>query len=467
MNNLLPGSSIDDRIAILTGHLLFWALLILSAMYCRERVIHADSAYYLFNILYDGQPYIAHNRWISIFSQWVPLLLRESGASLPTIVTAYSVALMGFNYLVFLILVYLIRHPWAGLALALSIVVANRYKFYTGISEIFSSISLVALLLGWLTRPAWIDRQWPPQALLAITVAVTGSLYLGHPFLFVPAMVLWGAVLILRDKWKDWQHWLVLLIMLLVAVFKYLAISENAYEANRLGSVAEALKFLTQFQEYYVWEVAQMYLSEEYYLPLLLFIAALAGLIRQNKWFGAIFLGAGWFLAFVLVLVLHTYLKGPYYNLLDGYLGIIGMIWAFAIVWWLKEVRSRLKWLAVSGLLIFSVVRIVDKSSFFTERRHQLEAQLAAQKGPKVLKSIYAFPWNKYWNPWAIPFETLLLSAWENPSAAKTVYYGDAAKLLDRLSLPDLFLADRHQYKPSRFPKHLFMLEETLYLRDE
>ena len=58
---------------------------------------------------------------------------------------------------------------------------------------------------------------------------------------------------------------------------------------------------------------------------------------------GQYFWGLVGSVAFVLVLVLHTYLKGPYYNLLDGYLGIIGMIWAFAIVWWLEKVKSRLQ----------------------------------------------------------------------------------------------------------------------------
>ena len=437
------------------------------AVFSRERILHADSAYYLFNILYDGYPYIAHNRWISLLSQWLPLLLRESGASLPVIVTAYSVVLMGVNYLVFLLLVYLFRHPWAGLALAISIVIANRYKFYTGISEIFSSISLVALLAGWLTRPVVIDRRWPQHKLLLVTILISGSLYLGHPFLLVPAALLWGGVLLIWDKWRDWQHWLVLGIILLIGVFKYFGISNNVYEANRLHSVGEALDFLANFKEYYVWEVAKMYLLEEYSIPLLLFGTSLGWFIYQKQSIGAIFLAAGWFLAFVLVLVLHTYLKGPYYNLLDGYLGIIGMIWAFSIVWWLQNAKGHLKWLIIGVLLVFSVSRILDKASFFVERRLKLEHQMAVQEGPKVLKSIYAFPWNEYWNPWAIPFECLLLSAWKNPSAAKTVYYGDAGQLKEKLPMTDLFLADRHQYKPSRFPRHLFVLEDTLYLRDE
>ena len=178
-------------------------------MYCRERVIHADSAYYLFNILYDGQPYIATIVGFPSFHNGCRLLLRESGASLPTLSLLLTpLALMGVQLPGISDPGHssLIRHPWAGLALALSMVIANRYKFYTGISEIFSSISLVALLMGWLTRPA-LDR---PAVVAAVSLLVTTTIGDRCVFTWDIRFYLYRQwfcgerSLILRDKWKDW-----------------------------------------------------------------------------------------------------------------------------------------------------------------------------------------------------------------------------------------------------------------------
>ncbi len=460
---MIYSDEINRKAAIWLGHLVFGTLLVMAAFYCRERIIHADSAFYLFNVLYDDGFFIAHNRGITYFSQWVPLLLYRAGANLPTIVMGYSLALMAVNYLFFLLIVYRLKNPAAGLVLALSMVIANRYKFYTGISEIFVSISLISLVVAWWTRPKALILQATARNNLLGGIGVIGLSYLGHPFLFIPLIIVWAALLFTERKWRDGQHWLAFMLILIVAYFRYQAISGNYYESNRLESIGEGIQFLTKFRDYYVWEVAKMYLREEYLMPLVLFLVTLIGMMRQKKILGAIFLLVSWFLAFVLVLVLHAYLNGPYYNLLDGYFGILGIVWALPIVNWLMKKASVLKMGVMGLLIVFSIIRIQDKAAFFTERRQHLESELASQEQQKVLKSIYHFDWNTYWNPWAIPFESLLLSAMQHPEGAKTVYYGDAGQLQDRLNRKDLFLADRHQYLPSRFPKHLFVLPPELY----
>src|SRR6476620_3064741 len=88
-------------------HIFFVAMTIFALVYAHER-FQADGAYYLFKVVNFGHFQIEHQRFILIFSQWLPLLGAKMGASLHTIILLNSVSNIIFFYVIFWYCVYVL-----------------------------------------------------------------------------------------------------------------------------------------------------------------------------------------------------------------------------------------------------------------------------------------------------------------------------------------------------------------------
>ncbi|MCP4021048.1 MAG: hypothetical protein GY729_04335 [Desulfobacteraceae bacterium] len=177
-----------DRTLQIIGHVFFLILLLMGAVFFRERLLNFDSAFYSFSMLYYDDFYIAHDRYISYATQWIPLLALKLGCSLKTFLVLYSISLILLHYVIYNILVYGFKNTAAGIFLALSLVLAMRYKFYAGIAEVTASIGLLALFIGWVTKekdqfPSL--KKWQDSL---IALLLIGILTTGHPAIAMPLL---------------------------------------------------------------------------------------------------------------------------------------------------------------------------------------------------------------------------------------------------------------------------------------
>ncbi len=464
-----------DRTLQIIGHVFFLILLLLGAVFFRERLLNFDSAFYSFSMLYYDDFYIAHDRYISYATQWIPLLALKLGCSLKTFLVLYSISLILLHYVIYNILVYGFKNTAAGIFLALSLVLAMRYKFYAGIAEVTASIGLLALFIGWVTKekdqfPSL--KKWQDSL---IALLLIGILTTGHPAIAMPLFIFFGFDVIYRKRWKDLYNWGIIALATIIYYLKFAGISQKGgYESDRMSRLEKTWEILANLQDYYVWHVVKMYFETQYTFPFIIFIGVVGVLFWKRKWLSGIYIIIA-FLGFMSVIYsTYSYLGAPIFNMIDGYLAMLGIIWALPM-YYLFLRKPQIKWLnqlIVVSLLVFSVHRIYLLSDFFQKRLTYLETIFdnhANENERKLLSHMKDFDWELLWYPWSTPFETILLTSLDDSDNAGSLYYrqySESKKFDERLNSENLFLGAHFgpfQFEAKNIPSQLILLKKGRY----
>ena len=110
--------------------------------------------------------------------------------------------------------------------------------------------------------------------------------------------------------------------------------------------------------------------------------------------------------------------------MIDGYLGMLGMIWGFAIYLYINEFPSKsLHVYILAALLVYSIARTWEKK-YILERRLEGYVEIFEMypDSPKLFGLLKLHDWNQFWYPYEIPVETLMLTSLEGPENSKTLF---------------------------------------------
>src|SRR5437016_6070161 len=109
-----PGKKkIAWQTAIMHG---LFAVLFIMAFYLYKERLFLDCGYYIFYAINDQFFQVDHHRFVLAISQLLPLAEVYAGAGLKTVLITYSISHVLFYYLLFLIVVYRLKDPAAGIA---------------------------------------------------------------------------------------------------------------------------------------------------------------------------------------------------------------------------------------------------------------------------------------------------------------------------------------------------------------
>ncbi len=454
---------------LVAGHLFFFIIAIYSLVYYQERMLHFDTANYVFNLIYSGDFYFRSGREITVVTQLLPLLALKTGASLKTILQLYSLSFILLYYLIFNIIVYGFKNTTAGIFLILALFLTLRYKFYAPVGEVVIGISAAGLLAGWLTKdrqhfswlPAWAD--WLIGCLILILISIT------HPFVFLSTFIILGFVLIFFHRWKDLSFWGIVLFAIGGLVLEYFQISQDGYESDRANPLFNAVDILSGFTELYVWERLLWFFDTEYALPFGVFLLALILMAWHKKWLSAAFLLLSFLALIAILLVTYAYLNTEVYLMIDGYLTHIGLVLALPLSFFLLRSKRPVWVFMACVLMIFSLDRICNKRKFYQQRQAYLMEIIeknTTEDERKLLAHMKDFNWEKMWMPWAVAIETLMMSSLDSPDQAATIYIHWWNKKSFYLKDPDLFLGVHYaplSFEPEEFPSELFDLKTGTY----
>ncbi|MCB0634528.1 MAG: hypothetical protein R2824_03475 [Saprospiraceae bacterium] len=438
-------STHQHRLLLWGGHIFFLLLFLLSLVYYQERLLSLDAANYAFHLVLGQDFYTGQGRVITYLTQILPLLSVKSGWSLKAVLMIYSASFILYYYLVYVLITHLFRNPQAGIFLALSLCLSMRYKFYGPVGEVVLSIGLLALLIGWITRPSDRFGKLPVWADLGIGMALASLLFTGHPFIAVSTAIFFGFELIHRDRWKEWPFWVLSIYTGLILFLKMKFDASNEYTQMRLNRLSDVQEVITNLPDLYITDRLLWFFETEYAFPFTIFLLSLVWIwIRGKKWLSLYLFAAFWGLT-GLILLMHNYLSGPIYIMLDGYLSHLGVLWALPIAFCCLPERRWWMLVLVGVLLLFGLDRIRNKHRFFRERIEYLQAIMdknAAGDQRKLLAHMDQFDWNKLWMPWAVGFETLLISSLDGPEGSTTIYFQQPHENWDeQLDDPNFFLS--------------------------
>ncbi|MEM8528064.1 MAG: hypothetical protein AAGG68_25705 [Bacteroidota bacterium] len=448
------------------GHAFFGILILWSIIFYKERMLHFDSAYYTFNLLYHQDFYIAHGRTISYASQWMPLLAMKLGCSLKVILIVYSMSFMLLFYGIYNLIVYGFKNVEGGIFLALAVSLTVRYKFYAGISEVFFSLTLAALLIGWLTKNRDQFYRLTSWQNLLIGMLLVLVLTTGHPIIILPVLSFFAFDICYNKRWKDWYNWG--LIGFAVSIFYYrfskIQGDTGSYESNRFNNAFANLEEFSGLFELRVWEIIQWYFETQYTFPVIICAICIIILIARKKILSSLVILLSVVALLAMILVTYSYLSGRIYAMIDGYIGLIGVVLSMPIFYViLKSKQHFLSVLIITFLLAFNLHRIYGKRDFFQKRQSYIEEIIEKNtqlNQRKLVLRMQDFIWDQFWYPWALPYETLLYSSIKHPENAATIYMAEWNEGEDKWGkLQEVLPGDGRKIK--NLPTKYFKLDEN------
>ena len=428
-------------------------------------MLHFDSAYYTFNLLYNQDFYIAHGRTISYASQWMPLLAMKLGFSLKTVLVVYSMSFMLLFYGIYNLIVYGFRNIEGGIFLALAVSLTVRYKFYAGISEVFFSLALAALLIGWLTKNRDQFHRLTAWQNLLIGILLVLVLTTGHPIIILPVLSFFAFDVCYNRRWKDLYNWGLIAFAVGVFYYRFSSIQGNtgSYESNRFNNAFANLEEFNGLFELRVWEIIQWYFETQYAFPIVICAVCLLILIARKKILSSLVILLSVLALLAMIMVTYSYLNGKIYAMIDGYIGLIGVVLAIPIFYvLLKSKQHLISVVVITLLLAFNLHRIYGTREFFQKRQSYIEEMIEQNVQPnqrKLVLRMQDFIWDQFWYPWAMPYETLLYSSIKHPENAASIYMAEWNEGEEKWEkLKEVLPGDGR--KIQNLPKKYFQLDE-------
>ena len=406
-------------------HVFFVYYIILSIVYCKERVIYLDTANYLFNIIQSGLPNIS-GRPVALLTQILPLILLKFEFPLKAIILSYSLNFSLLFYSVFLLCTYILKNTAAGLIILLSLCLCVRDTFYYPVTEIFQGVIYSALFYAWLFSDFY-NKLYQTQKYLSIIITILIILlcYYTHPVCFFLIVFILGYKII---EQKDRKLSLSLIALSLVLfVGKALLTSETAGGGREYKQLLNLMHniplffqlFPIKFLINHSWQYSTIYLLAD----IMILLSLLHYFITKN------YLKSLWILMSILVFLLvngTVYAKGESGIILEKSLIPCGF---FAYLSFIHDVFFKIKfnkYLLIIFILCILLLRFRDISKTakthllrsnellsFCEKSQQLNTQkLIIHSSEKSRKYIHI--------TWAMPYETLLISSLSNPEEAIT-----------------------------------------------
>ncbi|HMQ48657.1 MAG TPA: hypothetical protein PKA00_14510 [Saprospiraceae bacterium] len=451
------------------GYATMLGLVLLSALFYKERAVFVDVAFQTFLMINEGTVQVMVNRFGAALVQLLPLLAIKLEAPLALVSFCYSISFTLLYLLVYHLIVRYFKNDYLGWTLIFLYTLMIFDGFYWPPSELQQGLAVLLLFWAFLLRYPQLDRAW----VWAIVVPAQIALAYYHPLVFIPFFFLWAffALHFQQQLWHK-RYWLLAVLMVLVLAFKS-KFSPNWYDAAKYASFLENLE--SYFPNYLALPANVKFLencgSVWYFFPLLLFVNTMVYL-RRRAWLKT---GLMWAACLGFLFLVHIgspnasyrfYFEITYMPLMV----FVGAPFMFDVAHKLLPEKQLIGLFAVAMLWRLAVIALNHQP--FTARLHWLEANAkkgAAQENTnRLLWSYYDVPMDTLLMTWGIPYESLLLTAMAHPDSAKTIYVApDFQRYEQELHTDTVFLSDFKAYPSNSLNSRYYRLPNAPYRKIE
>ena len=444
---MTSSTSSNLRFYGLLGHVFFVAYFLFCYALAHERFLSFDAAFYTFELLNNEDFSYNNARYICYFTQCLAVLSVKMGMSLSIVITAYSITFALWYYLMFLFVKYVLKNAEGIILLICTLCLATRYKHYAGHTEVVVAGMVAMLLFIWVTsgkeklqgRATW--KYWSGMLLLC------ALLFIIHPVIVVPLIAILVLDMVDNGAWRSVQKWGSVALVVLTFVIRFLTI--NTYETKRVSSIGKFSEVLLQPEKYpHVYEIMGMYFGKEYVVLSMAFVVSIFFLMYRKKRLLAIgYVGAVAGLI-VMVILSHAYLSTQVYIMIDGYLGMLGMVVGLCLVHaWRGYIHHAWFRLCFIILVLISCFQIYQKHTFFESRTAAIRQTFDKNPDHKKLFVVDdEFSWKTMWYPYALPVESLMITCMEGTAHCKALVVEPKRVLKDASTTihDTIHMMDRH-----------------------
>jgi len=407
------------RAALVLSHLLFAGLLVLAWKHALARMVHVDSAWQFFQWVQRDAITVEAHRCTALLPQLLVKAGNAFGLSLGALVVLASVAHVLVGYGVFLACAHLLKAPRAAVACALATVLCTRLAFYGPVLEANLLTAYPFLLFALVERHAgpWSARQRVlGLGLLALSL-------LAHPV----GWTVMAAALAFLFAWSPAQRrelrWLIA-ACLVWGVVARVVLPPTAYEAGLYASLARAAVEGGSGSAWASWRflVEHSGAATAHFVPMwAVMLALVTALVRGRRWWVLAVLAGGW-CAYLLV-NLATYAGGEHALMMEKNFVPLATLVALPAVTVAWGTTGLMRWAGVLALamLLFVKFRDIAFAGRPAEQRVlALRALMAGNAADRLLVEHDVLDSVGIAVHWALPFETLLITALDGPEHART-----------------------------------------------
>ncbi len=282
------------------------ALLVISILFFKERMLYIDAPHMLFRIINDGHMHIEEHRYGSFISQFFPWLGVRLHLPLKGLMIFYSTGFYLFYLAVGLLLVYKYMDYGLAVLLGLYFTVFVTDTYYWPNNEVHQGITWLVLAFAVCRSTAMRKQNLWIQLLL-----FTGFFFLAiwtHPLVMLAAVYLWFFYVANGQVSSFSKHQVVLFscILVLLSVLKFCQGLHHNYDGSKIeiltGFDIHRLKNIFTSPQFHFFINGCIF---HYQIFTALFIAGLVGLLINKKYI--LFAWTVVFVAGYLFLMCATY----------------------------------------------------------------------------------------------------------------------------------------------------------------
>lgn len=448
-------SKYRNKIADLPAIFMFLIWFALSVYFAQSRWLFADSAYTFFRIL-DGQSLI-YDRYSNLIQLWPARLLAYAGLPANTVLHTLNLTLPVLFVLAWL---YCRRYSRGNaLIFPISLWLTGPQMFFLGYSE----ISMAVLFFGLLFCDLKLNSNWDKLK----TFTIVTLMLMSHPagILFLIPLLFRH----IRQIGRNSVFSLGLIIALAFGVKMVISPDTNPYDKGMLGNLVNPDNWMNLPQSYSLRYFISAFTGWMWPLGVaVLFLLVL--FVRSFRKNGGVKLTVLIYLLFIMLVVLVTllvYHAGDANVMMEKFFYPILLIALAGVL--IFDAHKVLSALFALSVLTFSFIGIARETYFYNQRLINLNQMIEKRVSDNQFKVITNLKSEALANTWALPYETMCLSAIVQ-SPTVTIRFSengklksDSAVVSDSLYLGAPFMPPWPQRTLNRV---YFRLPETVYRID-
>ncbi len=438
-------------------HLLFLVLGVMAVCFFEERLC-ADSSYYIIRVINHESIWVEHNRFILMFSQWLPLIGVKLGLGTKAVLCLYSIGHVIFFYVIFLIAKYRYKNEYAGVLLLLLQTLGIMSGFFVPMFELYYCAGLLILISSIL----YYSNKRIDLIILGI---LCFFILTGHPYASI-LLFLIVALHIEQFRLKYFKYYL-LILALVISVFIFKKYNVTEYEQGKALAFMYNLEHATYDFAYL--KALIIFLIKNYWELLSLGFITIAVLIyRRNYWKTAIIVLA---FAGTLAMINVSYYGFELSRYQEQVYFPLSFIVAYPFAIYLlktKQLKSRAIFSFVALLLMLVRMQgIFVESENFRGRVEEMKQNIALVRPMKGSKFVINDSDLKYPANWSYPIETLLFSSYDRNQKTVTICTKEDYDFGQNKSVlkPTQYLFRRWEIYPvESLNKRYFRLDHSAYV---
>lgn len=430
------------------GYSLFFLLSLAAIVLFKERVIYVDSAYYAFNLYNEGMPVAEHNRYALYIYQLLPWLMMKLGFSVAMVLRMYSLSHVLVHLIAFVILLRL-KQPKMALLLLIMQVVGYRECFFLTVNETALAISSTLLFAAYIEHFEHHKSSLTKRVLIYLILLLIALF--SHPMAMILLPFVLGYHLVRYRFAKEKIRSLIppVLVLSVVFLFRKLVSKESGYEDDLFAQLNHTAQILGNLKDIYSFKFftgefkPEAYFFQVYFMPVLATLLVIVLYLRKRQYLQLFYYLLSSLAFWLLIIIL--------FNRGDGNIFMEKNFtpWILVSFYPLKDLleqdTEKLPWatyFATLFIIVFSLYGVSRVTPMYQKRLYLMD-RLICEKNEghsKLLIQDSTVNHDEWLGIWALPYETILLSAVKKMPIVTAKIYHNEETINKELGRKDIFL---------------------------